>query len=115
MHAQQVARDIHVELASREEAPGPGKAPEGVPQHNWDDCYNDARKAKITVNGPGEDNHIKIEGLPTSCMTLSTVLDGNMSGGPVPSPCGSACLRYSGMSPEEFDKIGGMINEKILS
>lgn len=115
MHAQNVARNIHAELAAREEAPGPGPAPEGIPQHNWDDCYNDALKAEITVNGPVDDNHIKVEGLPPTCMTLSTVLDGNTSGGPVPTPCGTACIDYSVGSAEEFDKIGGMINEQILS
>ena len=114
-HAEKVAREIQAELAARQEAPGPGPAPEGIPQHNWDDCYNDALNAQITINGPVGDNHIKIEGLPPTCMTLATVLDGNTSGGPVPTPCGSACIEYSGMTPEEYEQIRNQVNAEVLS
>lgn len=114
-HAEEVAREIQAELSARQDAPGPGPAPEGIPQHNWDDCYNDALEAQITINGPGEDNRIKVEGLPPSCMTLSTVLDGDTEGGPVPTPCGSACIEYSGMTPDEYEQIRGQLNAEVLS
>lgn len=113
-HAEKVAREIEAELAARQ-APGAGPAPVGVPQHNWDDCYNDALNAQITINGPVGDNHIQIEGLPPTCMVLATVLDGKTNGGPVPIPCGSACIEYSGMTPEEYEQIRGRVNAQILS
>ena len=115
MHVKRVAREIQTEIEARQDVPGPGPAPEGIPQHNWDDCYNDALKAHITINGPVGDNHIKIEGLPPTCMTLATVLDGKTDGGPVPTPCGSACIEYSGMSPDEFEEIRGRVNAEVLS
>ena len=113
-HAENVAREIEAELAARQDVPGPGPAPVGIPQHNWDDCYNQALNAHITVTGPIGDNHIRVEGLPPTCMTLATVLDGNTSGGPVPIPCGSACIEYTGMTPEAFEQIRGQINAQIL-
>ncbi|KAI1081160.1 hypothetical protein F5B20DRAFT_588715 [Whalleya microplaca] len=113
-HAEKLVREITDQLDMRGEVPGPGPAPKGVPQYNWDNCFHDALKSKITVHGPVGDNHIKVEGLPPSCMVLSTVLDGKTSGGPTPVPCGSACIEYSGMDVASYENIRKMINTQIL-
>lgn len=110
-----MARDIQAELEARQDVPGPGPAPQGVSQNNWDDCYNEALHAHITVAGPVGDNHIRIEGVPPNCMTLATVLDGNVNGGPRPTPCGSACIEYGNMNPEEFEQIRYQVNAEVLS
>ncbi|KAI0386661.1 hypothetical protein F5Y04DRAFT_275112 [Hypomontagnella monticulosa] len=114
-HATMIAREVADQLGAREEVPGPPKAPAGVPQYNFDDCYHDALNAQITVTGPISDNHIRIEGLPPTCMVLSTVLDGNTDGGPTPTPCGSACIEYSGMTPDEYENIRQILNTQVLN
>lgn len=95
------------ELMGRQELPegfGPGEAPEGLSQADWDRCYYDGLDAQIVVTGPIDNgNNIQIDGIPASCMPLNTVLDGNPAGGAVPEPCGSACLKYKGMTEEDYN------------
>lgn len=119
-HASRLAREIESEVVAKvaprdgEEIAGPPKAPEGVPQHNVDDCWRDAFEADITITGPVGDNRVKIEGLPPTCMVLSTVLDGNAAGGPRPYPCGTTCLEYGDMTPEEYDNIRSTVNAEVI-
>lgn len=48
---------------------------------------------------------IQVDGLPASCMNLATVIDGDAAGGPVPLPCGSACLLYDNLGEEDYEKM----------
>lgn len=48
---------------------------------------------------------IRIVNLPPSCMNLATVLDGDAVGGPVPQPCGSACLLYDNLSAGDYETM----------
>ncbi|KAF7556213.1 hypothetical protein G7Z17_g1642 [Cylindrodendrum hubeiense] len=82
-------------------------APAGVPQQEFDRCYNDLAQESvaITVNGPVSNNGIQVDGLPASCMNLATVLDGDAVGGPVPIPCGSACILYDNMSEADYSTM----------
>lgn len=114
-HAGNLAREIQAELDARQDVSGAGAAPKGVPQVDWDDCYNDALEAQITVSGPYGDNRIRVEGLPPSCMVLTNDLDGSTDGGPIPVPCGSDCVEYSRMSPEEYEEIREHVNVEVLS
>lgn len=90
----------------RQELPegfGPGEAPEGLNQADWDRCYWDGLDAHIVVTGPIDGgNTIQLDGLPSSCMPLNLVLDGNPAGGAIPEPCGSACLKYKEMTDEDY-------------
>lgn len=96
-------RDIQRRQEDLPEGFGPGEAPEGLNQADWNRCYFDGLDADIVITGPIDDgNNIQIDGIPASCMPLNTVLDGNPSGGAVPEPCGSACLKYKGMSEEDY-------------
>ena len=94
------------QYAKRQELPegfGPGAAPEGINQADWDRCYWDGLDANIVVTGPIDGgNTIQLDGLPSSCMPLNLVLDGNPAGGAIPEPCGSACLKYKEMSDEDY-------------
>lgn len=115
-HAMKMAREISAQLDTRDnKIPGPPPAPPGIPKHNWDDCYNDALNANITVNGPIKDNHIVVDGLPPTCMVLSTVLDGKVDGGPIPIPCDSACIEYTGMTANDYENIRLVVNTQILN
>lgn len=94
------------EILGRQEIPegfGPGEAPQGVNQLDWDRCYMDGLDANIVVNGPIDDGRtIQLSGLPSSCMPLNLVLDGNPEGGAIPEPCGSDCLKYKEMTEEDY-------------
>ncbi|KAK0666936.1 hypothetical protein QBC41DRAFT_145274 [Cercophora samala] len=87
----------------------PPTAPEGVPQFEFDRCFNDINGQTINLAGPVENNGIRISGLPATCMNLATVLDGDASGGPPPTPCGSDCLLYNNLSAEEYNNMRGVL------
>ncbi|KAK3196668.1 hypothetical protein K4F52_000012 [Lecanicillium sp. MT-2017a] len=88
------------------------QAPPGVPQYNFDLCRDDLAKESVhlTVNGPVSNHGIRIEGLPSTCMVLSTVIDGDAAGGPRPTPCGSACLLYDNLNNEDYEKMRNAFN-----
>jgi hypothetical protein len=44
-------------------------------------------------------------------MVLSTVFDGNAAGGPVPTPCGSACLLYNNLNQDEYGQMQSTFNK----
>ena len=82
------------------------QAPAGVPQFEFDRCVSDAgRGGVITIDGPIQNNGVRISGLPATCMNLATVLDGNPSGGPIPVPCGSDCLIYDNLSGADYNTM----------
>ncbi|KAK4460485.1 hypothetical protein QBC42DRAFT_180850 [Cladorrhinum samala] len=87
-------------------------APPGVPQEEFDRCFNDLANpaAKVTVNGPVESNGVQVSGLPASCMNLATVLDGDAAGGPTPTPCGSDCLLYNNLSAADYNLMRDTFN-----
>ncbi|KXG47243.1 uncharacterized protein PGRI_011130 [Penicillium griseofulvum] len=82
-------------------------APAGVPQYNFDMCADSLTDpaVTVTVNGPVENNGVKIDGLPSNCMVLSNVFDGDAAGGPVPTPCGSACLLYNNLNADQYGQM----------
>lgn len=101
--ANNVGKKRGVNLDERQEF----TAPPGVPQFEFDRCYNDLAQESVTVtvNGPVNNNGIQVDGLPATCMNLATVIDGDAAGGPVPQPCGSACLLYDNLSVEDYEKM----------
>lgn len=110
--AHEVAAEVAAEMEKRQD--GPGAAPVGVPQHNWDDCYNEALSSHITITGPIGDNHIRAEGVPPTCMTLATVIGGT-AGQAIPIPCGSNCMEWTNMTPEFYENVRGMLNSQVLN
>ncbi|OQD79782.1 hypothetical protein PENANT_c044G06847 [Penicillium antarcticum] len=82
-------------------------APAGVPQYNFDMCAESLSNSAVTVTvtGPVQNNGIQIDGLPSTCMVLSNVFDGNAAGGPVPTPCGSACLLYDNLDQAQYGQM----------
>ncbi|KAJ5492832.1 hypothetical protein N7539_001578 [Penicillium diatomitis] len=82
-------------------------APAGVPQYNFDMCAESLAdpSVHVTVTGPVQNNGVQIDGLPSTCMVLSNVFDGNAAGGPRPTPCGSACLLYNNLNQAEYSQM----------
>ncbi|RYP65176.1 hypothetical protein DL769_006404 [Monosporascus sp. CRB-8-3] len=80
-------------------------APPGVPQFEFDRCNADMGRAHLFVQGPVSNRGIRVEGVPPTCMNLAAVLDGDAVQGPVPIPCGSACLIYDNLTPAEYEQI----------
>ncbi|KAI1650199.1 uncharacterized protein F4817DRAFT_313058 [Daldinia loculata] len=111
--AQEIAEQLNIPDGDAQGIPPPPTAPEGVPQFNIDACYYDALSANVTMNGPIGDNHIRVEGLPQTCMVLSTILSGKVDG-PQPIPCGNACIEYTGMSVDEYESIRHILNTQVL-
>jgi hypothetical protein len=44
-------------------------------------------------------------------MDLASVLDDDAVGGPLPQPCGSACLLYDDLSPSNYEVIRVLYEE----
>ncbi|KAL0937398.1 uncharacterized protein CTRU02_207129 [Colletotrichum truncatum] len=113
IHVRKIAREVAAELGGRE---GPGSAPPGVPQHNWNDCYHAALESEIFVEGPTRERGIRATNVPPVCMVLANVLGGIYNGTqPTPIPCGSDCMDWINMTPEYYDGIRSILNSKPLN
>jgi hypothetical protein len=44
-------------------------------------------------------------------MVLSTVFDGDAAGGPVPTPCGSACLLYNNLNEDQYGQMQAIFED----
>ncbi|KAM5344329.1 hypothetical protein ACJ41O_012866 [Fusarium nematophilum] len=87
-------------------------APVGVPQEEFDRCRGDLAddSVVVTVTGPVGNNGIQAEGVPASCMNLAAVMDRDTADGPLPQPCGSACLLYYNLSAAEYEEMRTFFN-----
>ncbi|KAK1751485.1 hypothetical protein QBC47DRAFT_308050 [Echria macrotheca] len=80
--------------------------PCNVPKYNFDICRDQLHSqgqvwSSIPSAGVG-----RFENVPPACMNLAVVLSGTCDGsGPRPTPCGSACIEYSGLSDDDFRRI----------
>lgn len=109
------------------------RAPAGVPQLEFDRCYHDLASVTIRCQAPiaknGEqacipydsatytdftynsstyDLHIigmQLDNIPSTCMNLATFLDGNVVVGPIPQPCGLACLLSDKLSSADYETM----------
>ncbi|KAM0269406.1 hypothetical protein ACHAQH_009767 [Verticillium albo-atrum] len=75
----------------------------GVPEFEYERCREDIAGLTITATNPGPDS-IQFTGVPATCMNLANVLVGDEPG-PYALPCGSDCLIYEGLSPEQFNEL----------
>ncbi|KAL0471043.1 hypothetical protein QR685DRAFT_572068 [Neurospora intermedia] len=108
-------RDLMTELASapilnvRQDV-----GPCNVPRYNFDICngqLHDQANRGIRVQtsipsaGVGQ-----FDNVPPACMNLAVALSGSCSGdGPRPTPCGSACLQYTGLSDDQFRQLSSYL------
>ncbi|GKT52927.1 hypothetical protein ColTof4_13101 [Colletotrichum tofieldiae] len=74
--------------------------PAGVPEFEFERCRTDIAGLTITATSPAAD---------ATCMNLANVLVGDGTG-PFALPCGSDCLSYSGLTPEQFAELEAALN-----
>ncbi|KAK5636378.1 hypothetical protein RRF57_012090 [Xylaria bambusicola] len=52
----------------------------------------------------------QFDNAPSLCMNLAMVLTSSCSGtGPCPTPCGSACLVYTGLTDVDYAKLSNIL------
>ncbi|KAK2767954.1 hypothetical protein CKAH01_04522 [Colletotrichum kahawae] len=115
-YAHRMVREIAAETKKRraQSPEEPGPAPPGVPQYNWDDCFNQARQANIWIIGPVGDHGIRATGVPPVCMNLATLLGGAVNGTGMPIPCGSDCMDWVNMTPDYYEGVRKMLSAEAV-
>ncbi|KAI0841811.1 hypothetical protein F5Y06DRAFT_293509 [Hypoxylon sp. FL0890] len=82
----------------------------GVPQYNFDLCHDQLQGVTVISSIPGK-GQAQFDKVPPACMDLVTVLSGSCtSNSPRPTPCGSACVVYSGLTDDDFARISKALN-----
>ncbi|KAF5522130.1 hypothetical protein CGCA056_v007211 [Colletotrichum aenigma] len=76
---------------------------EGVPEFEYQRCRDDISGLTITATAPSA-TEIQFSGVPPTCMNLANVLVGDGTG-PFALPCGSDCLSYSNLTPEQYNQL----------
>ncbi|KAK5722957.1 hypothetical protein LTR17_014089 [Elasticomyces elasticus] len=88
-----------------------GKAPGGVPQHNFNDCCNDLTGTTLHFHGSKHCSKLQISNVPYNCIAISQYLDSiNNHNGPSPHACGSDCLEWTGLSVSQYTGIKQAFN-----
>ncbi|ATY58737.1 hypothetical protein A9K55_002602 [Cordyceps militaris] len=83
--------------------------PCNVPQYNFDQCQDQLRGVTVTTSIPAE-GQAQFDNIPPACMNLAGVLTGGCGvSGTRPQPCGSACLRYTGLSGDDLSKLSQVL------
>ncbi|KAF2746594.1 hypothetical protein M011DRAFT_477833 [Sporormia fimetaria CBS 119925] len=80
-----------------------------VPQYNFDMCHEDLKPVTVMTSRPAE-GVAQFDNVPASCLNLATALTGGCGiEGPMPIICGSACMKYEGLTEEMFDKLSDFL------
>jgi hypothetical protein len=109
--------------------------PCGVPKYNFDICSNqlhdqDKNGIKVWTSVPSQGGKntpldwtaacrlvdqgnllvARFDNVPPACMDLAGVLTGVCTGdGPRPTPCGSACMQYTGLSDDQLRQLSSYL------
>ncbi|KAI0100943.1 hypothetical protein GGR51DRAFT_563593 [Nemania sp. FL0031] len=105
-------RDIlNLENVPRMRVENQTTGPCDVLQSSFDLCHDQLAGIRVdsSIPGPGK---ARFDGVPPACMDLAAVLTGNCGApaGPGVLVCGSACLRYSGLTDEQLATLSNTIN-----
>ncbi|KAL4744288.1 hypothetical protein BDW72DRAFT_199745 [Aspergillus terricola var. indicus] len=76
----------------------------GLPQPAANQCKEQLSEVTVTF-APAGDDGVRIDGVPSTCMTLATVFLGENPGQPAPIPMGSASLEYRGLSADQLNQL----------
>ncbi|KAI0117636.1 hypothetical protein F4776DRAFT_274659 [Hypoxylon sp. NC0597] len=77
----------------------------GVPKYNFDLCHDQLQGVTVSSSIP-KSGQAQFDKVPPACMDLVTVLSGSCTGSsPRPTPCGSACVVYSGLTDDDYARI----------
>ncbi|UNI15919.1 hypothetical protein JDV02_002403 [Purpureocillium takamizusanense] len=86
-----------------------GRAPPGVPQEEFDRCYEQMNGVSVNADSPGA-GQVRFMGVPPACMNLANVLVGDPVNGPYALPCGSDCLHYTDLNEQQFNELVDKLN-----
>ncbi|KAK4241038.1 hypothetical protein C8A03DRAFT_41444 [Achaetomium macrosporum] len=89
--------------------------PCNVPRYNFDICNTQLHdqasngiKVWTSVPYPGV---ARFDNAPPACMDLAVALTGAFTAdGPRPTPCGSACMQYTGLSDDQMRQLSSFLN-----
>ncbi|KAK8044994.1 hypothetical protein PG993_005018 [Apiospora rasikravindrae] len=83
--------------------------PCNVPLYNFQQCHDALVGVKVASSIP-EAGVAQFDNVPAPCMDLSTVLVGGCTGAdPRPTPCGSACIKYTGLTDDQLANSPGRV------
>ncbi|OBT70314.1 hypothetical protein VE03_00048 [Pseudogymnoascus sp. 23342-1-I1] len=86
--------------------------PCNIPKYNFDLCRDQVKSqtARVVSSIPvaGE---ARFDNIPPACMNLAAVLGGSCTGtGARPTPCGSACMKYTSLTDEQMSYLSRALN-----
>ncbi|PGH18055.1 hypothetical protein AJ79_00682 [Helicocarpus griseus UAMH5409] len=73
--------------------------------HNFDLCREQlSTPEKKVIETSPSDSVVEFENIPPACMNLASALEGSCTTEEAhPTPCGSACLQYAGLTDEQIE------------
>ncbi len=91
-------------LIGRDDRPAP---PEGVNEHDWNNCYDSLAGVTLNINGPvGNGDSIEVTGLTIQCMPLIAFFLGNPADNDIiPITCGDTCVQYANLSEDDYNWV----------
>ncbi|KFY48746.1 hypothetical protein V495_01064 [Pseudogymnoascus sp. VKM F-4514 (FW-929)] len=86
--------------------------PCNIPKYNFDLCHDQLQAQTIqvvsSIPSPGV---ARFDNIPPACMNLASVLGGSCTGeGARPTPCGSACMQYTGLTDTDMANLSRALN-----
>ncbi|KAI8272305.1 hypothetical protein K4K59_011398 [Colletotrichum sp. SAR11_240] len=86
--------------------------PCNVPSYNFDQCRGQVQSQGVQVISSIPAGGVaQFDNVPPACMNLASVLGGSCNGVTVrPTPCGSACMQWAGLSDDEMNALSSALN-----
>ncbi|KAF3014714.1 hypothetical protein G7054_g6360 [Neopestalotiopsis clavispora] len=79
-------------------------------QAAWDSCHDQLGSASLHFSSP-QGSDVLVEGVPSSCMTLATVITGKYNAGN-PIPEGSDSILFQNMSDDDLQALQNALNSR---
>ncbi|KAJ5180234.1 hypothetical protein N7492_003444 [Penicillium capsulatum] len=102
-HAKRVDEFL-VDLESRDE-----DLLAGLPKLAADDCKAQLKGTTVTF-AAADNNGVRIDNVPSSCMTLANVFLGQNPNQPAPTPMGSASLEYHNLADDQLHQLQAVLD-----
>ncbi|KAM0263751.1 hypothetical protein ACHAQJ_001066 [Trichoderma viride] len=106
------SRDVHMrQLAERGDH---RVGPCNVPAYNFVQCHEQLKSQSTRVMSSIPSTGVaQFDNIPSACMDLGATLIGACGGsGPRPEPCGSACMKYIGLSDAQMRQLSASLDAK---
>ncbi|KAE9365916.1 hypothetical protein N431DRAFT_472501 [Stipitochalara longipes BDJ] len=111
-------RDVDVPIIDTESVPKmvvwsrAAVGPCNIPTYNYDMCHSQLKGQTIQVESSIPATGVaQFDNVPPACMDIAGALGGSCTGeNPRPTPCGSACMRYTGLSDDQMNTLANALN-----